>query len=179
VVGLSHSYPARQRRLTSSCSNKQSSIQSKLDSIQSKASDVSSSSATEFAHLRQAVADVFKAVQEKSGHGTSSPSSSGSDSDTEDEGGLDSGDVLFQSMEEVLARLDKLQQATGDIPKETRILEHLHFDNIRAREKGISDPDGGTFQWILATQDDSRLPGQLMTKHGKKWIKHDASCETG
>ncbi|KAK3328174.1 hypothetical protein B0T19DRAFT_442090 [Cercophora scortea] len=96
--------------------------------IQNKANNLSSSSAAELAQLRQAVADILRGVQS---HGASA---SGSDSDTEDEDSPDGNGEHSQ------------RNANPRAPA---------FYYIRTREKGIVDPSEGTFEWILATQEES------------------------
>ncbi|KAK0643857.1 hypothetical protein B0T16DRAFT_447697 [Cercophora newfieldiana] len=137
---------------------KQSSVQVKLDTIQSRAEDLSSSSAGDLARLRGDVAEILNAVKHnRTDPGNSSSRESESDSGSEsvtDEDIPEDSNALFHSIDEVLARLARLQKAASSTLKETRILQYLHFNYIRAREKSINAGSDGTFEWILAPKDE-------------------------
>ena len=52
-------------------------------------------------------------------------------------------------------KLQSLQAVVKSTDRETRILEHLHFETIHTREDSIEDAPYETFRWILDSEDNN------------------------
>lgn len=83
------------------------------------------------------------------------------DSDVSDEdGGDDTATTLsFESLGGVKSRLESLSKGICSTRRETRVLHHLHYDMIFAREDSIEDASRDTFAWVLA--DDTHCEQYL------------------
>jgi len=101
-------------RLLALLSEQQSSVKSQLDAIQIEAEKLSSSSGKELKELRDGVSSLLAALKIED-NASSDSSSSDEDEETEQ-------DHLFESLDIILARLSKLEDAVHVIPKETRVL---------------------------------------------------------
>jgi hypothetical protein len=129
-------------------SEQQSAIKSQLDIIQNDAEKLSSASANDLKALRDDVVGLLNSLKDK---------------DCKDESNSSHGNVtghdeaqklLFQSLDEIIGRISKLEDALQVIPKETRVLQHLYFDAMFAREDSIDDASEGTFAWITMTDSE-------------------------
>ncbi|PMD31786.1 hypothetical protein L207DRAFT_500844 [Hyaloscypha variabilis F] len=140
-------------RLLALLSEQQSSIKSQLDNIQNEAEKVSSASATELKDMREDITAILNKVQEMECK---------DDSSTSDEDETDDGEAqkeLFRSLDNIMDRLSRLEDALQVTPKETRVLQHLYFEDMFAREDSINNASEGTFDWIM--MDDSEFEGYL------------------
>lgn len=54
-----------------------------------------------------------------------------------------------KSLQQIRDALTELQNLSRRVPLENRILEHIWFDGMDAREEAIRDAEEGTFEWLL------------------------------
>jgi hypothetical protein len=127
-------------------SEQQSSIKSQLDVIQNEAEKLSSASANELKEMRDDIIVILNTLQDKEDN------SSSSDEDETDNG--EEQARVFKSLDDIMDRLSKLKDAIQVIPKETRLLQHLYFEDMFSREDSINDASKGTFAWIMMTDSE-------------------------
>jgi hypothetical protein len=126
-------------------SEQQSAIKSQLDIIQNDAEKLSSASANDLKALRHDVVALLNSLKDKD---CKDDSNSSHESVT---GYEETQKLLFLSLDEIIGRLSKLEDALQVIPKETRVLQHLYFGAMFAREDSIDDASKGTFAWMTMT----------------------------
>ncbi|KAK0718642.1 hypothetical protein B0T26DRAFT_626372, partial [Lasiosphaeria miniovina] len=57
--------------------------------------------------------------------------------------------ALFEALDDIKQRLESLGQVVCSTQRQARILQHVYFDDMFAREDAIEDAAGGTFGWML------------------------------
>jgi hypothetical protein len=129
-------------------SEEQSSIKSQLDVIQNEAEKLSSSSANELKEMRDDLTVILNKIQDMD----IKDDSSSSDGDESDDG--EAQNQLFKSLSGIMSGLSKLEKGLRIIPKETRVLQHLYFEDMFAREDSIESPSQGTFSWLTMTDTE-------------------------
>lgn len=72
-----------------------------------------------------------------------------SSSDESPEGDDKRQPLLFRSLDEIKARLESLHHGIYCLERQTRVLQHIYFDGIFAREDSIENASEGTFAWML------------------------------
>ncbi|SPO01544.1 uncharacterized protein DNG_04217 [Cephalotrichum gorgonifer] len=127
-------------RLVAILQDDQSTIKAQLDKVQAAAEKMSSTSANGLQALREDILGLLSppTATNLGTHGQPS--------------------VLFDSLGNIGRKIDELHKATRTTDCETRILEHLWFKEIFAREDLIDNAADGTFDWILESREDGQSP---------------------
>ncbi|RYP75781.1 hypothetical protein DL770_007344 [Monosporascus sp. CRB-9-2] len=125
-------------RLTVMLSQDQSSIKLRLDRLQGMALNLSSETATQLSLLRQGILKDAKQLADDSAKAS-----------------LLATDQVRDEIWELRQSLETLFSKMKTLPRENTILQNLFFPSMKLREEAISDPEEGTFNWILKKETEA------------------------
>ncbi|KXX77768.1 Vegetative incompatibility protein HET-E-1 [Madurella mycetomatis] len=155
----------------------QNAVQTRLDKLQSEGLRLSSESASQLdgirAELRRILEELRSAsssatavhpVQQSPSAGTPTETDTGTEQPIAKAGATDTDELPRLGN-----LLNDLQSLAGTLPKENFILSRLYFDSMHQREDSVSDPEYGTFRWIVDIGSEVTTGGGVSLTEPSDW----------